>query len=127
MAGAFENEIRDMMANGNKIAAIKRYREETGAGLAEAKAAVESLVAGESLPTPNPIDSAELTAEVVSLLGRGEENQAIKLCREQRRGSLKEARKAVAQIAAQNGIPLSSGIGCLGVILPVAGVVGVFC
>jgi len=32
---------RDLMAAGDKIAAIKAYRERTGAGLAEAKRAVE--------------------------------------------------------------------------------------
>ena len=41
MQSAFEDEIRELLASGNKIAAIKRYREEIGVGLAEAKAAVE--------------------------------------------------------------------------------------
>jgi ribosomal protein L7/L12 len=35
--------IRDAIFRGRKIEAIKRYREETGAGLAEAKKAVEDL------------------------------------------------------------------------------------
>jgi len=34
-------EVRDLLAAGNKIGAIKLYRELTGLGLAEAKAAVE--------------------------------------------------------------------------------------
>ena len=34
-------DIRDMIAAGNKIGAIKAYRQRTGTGLAEAKAAVE--------------------------------------------------------------------------------------
>jgi len=36
-------EVRDLAAAGEKIAAIRRYRELTGVGLAEAKAAVESI------------------------------------------------------------------------------------
>ena len=36
-------EVRDLAAAGEKISAIKLYRELTSAGLAEAKAAVEAL------------------------------------------------------------------------------------
>ena len=35
--------VRPILESGNKILAIKTYREATGAGLAEAKLAVESL------------------------------------------------------------------------------------
>lgn len=38
------DEVRDLMHTGRKIEAIKRYRELTGAGLAEAKQAVEAGV-----------------------------------------------------------------------------------
>ena len=38
----WEKEARDAVARGHKIEAIKIYREHTGVGLAEAKAAVES-------------------------------------------------------------------------------------
>jgi ribosomal protein L7/L12 len=38
------DEVRDLMQTGRKIEAIKRYRELTGAGLAEAKQAVEAGV-----------------------------------------------------------------------------------
>ncbi|MBX3389898.1 MAG: ribosomal protein L7/L12 [Phycisphaeraceae bacterium] len=37
------DEVRELARRGDKIAAIKLYREITGAGLAEAKSAVESL------------------------------------------------------------------------------------
>jgi Ribosomal protein L7/L12 C-terminal domain len=39
-------EAQPLMRDGKKIEAIKRYREITGAGLAEAKAAVEKLQEG---------------------------------------------------------------------------------
>jgi ribosomal protein L7/L12 len=38
-----EAEIQDLVAKGNEVVAIKRYRELTGLGLAKAKAAVERL------------------------------------------------------------------------------------
>lgn len=37
-------EVRELVAQGNKIQAIKAYREHTGLGLKEAKDAVEGLV-----------------------------------------------------------------------------------
>lgn len=46
------NEVAVLLREGNKIAAIKRYRELTGAGLAESKEAVEKLEAG------HPLDAA---------------------------------------------------------------------
>ncbi len=48
----FEDELRSLLAAGQKIAAIKRYREQTGAGLADAKNAVEALERGEEPPPP---------------------------------------------------------------------------
>ena len=44
----FDAELRSLLADGRKINAIKRYREETGAGLTEAKQAVEALERGRS-------------------------------------------------------------------------------
>ena len=38
---ATDPEIQDLLAKGNEIQAIKRYRELTGLGLAEAKEAIE--------------------------------------------------------------------------------------
>ncbi|MBI1904224.1 MAG: hypothetical protein HYS13_24275, partial [Planctomycetia bacterium] len=44
----FEGELRSLLAGGQKIEAIRRYRERTGVGLAEAKDAVEALEGGGS-------------------------------------------------------------------------------
>jgi large subunit ribosomal protein L7/L12 len=38
-----EAEIQDLVAKGNDVVAIKRYRELTGLGLKEAKAAIDRL------------------------------------------------------------------------------------
>jgi ribosomal protein L7/L12 len=43
---ATDPEIQDLLAKGNEIQAIKRYREFTGLGLAEAKEAIERAKAG---------------------------------------------------------------------------------
>jgi ribosomal protein L7/L12 len=43
---AADPEIQDLLAKGNEIQAIKRYRELTGLGLAEAKEAIERAKAG---------------------------------------------------------------------------------
>ena len=117
MHDAFEEEIRRLMESGNKILAIKRYREETGVGLAEAKAAVESLEAGRAFTKPVQPDDPQVTSEIVTLLSHGEKIKAIKLYREQFRVGLKEAKDAIDCIGEQKGIPSSSGYGCLGVVL----------
>jgi ribosomal protein L7/L12 len=117
MENAFENQIRELLASGNKIAAIKRYREETGVGLAEAKAAVESLDVDDSFTERIRLDESGLTDQIVGLLGRGEKLAAVKLYRDQSGCGLKEAKEAVDRIGEQNGIRSSSGTGCLGVVL----------
>ena len=41
--GGYSAAVLDLVRSGNKIGAIKQYREETGVGLREAKDAVERL------------------------------------------------------------------------------------
>ena len=113
----FETQIKELLKLGNKIAAIKMYREKTGDGLAEAKSAVESLEAGGSFTEPVEVNDSDLTTQIVSLLGRGEKIQAVKLYRQRFGVGLKDAKDAVERIGEQNSIPASSGIGCLGVSL----------
>ena len=117
MDQSFEDEVRELAASGNKIEAIKRIREETGAGLAEAKAAVEALVAGETVASSGTTNTSELTDEVIRLLERNEKIAAVKLYREQTGTGLKEAKEAVEAIAEQHGLASASGAGCFGVIL----------
>ena len=47
-----EQQIRELIAKGNKIAAIKLYRETTNVGLKEAKDAVEAMERGEAVNFP---------------------------------------------------------------------------
>jgi ribosomal protein L7/L12 len=39
-------EIQDLLAKGNKVQAVKRYRELTGVGIAEAQRAIDSAQSG---------------------------------------------------------------------------------
>ena len=112
-----EIEIRHLLASGNKIAAIKRFREATGVGLAEAKSAVESMEAGGSFSERHRADNPDLNDQIVGLLGRGDKIEAVKLYRQQTGSGLKEAKDAVERIGEQNGIRSTSGSGCLGVVL----------
>ena len=112
----FEAELWTLLAEGRKIDAIKRYREQTGAGLAEAKQAVEALERGEPPPAGDRADSS-LEAEVLALLEQGRKIKAVKLYREQTGVGLKEAKDAVEAIGADRRIVTPSKSGCLGVVL----------
>jgi len=109
-----EAEIRSLLADGRKIEAVKLYREQTGAGLAEAKEAVEALERDEARGAEGPADS-DLEPEIVSLLEQGRKIEAVKLYREKTGVDLKEAKDAVEAIAAEHHIPGPSG--CLGMVL----------
>src|SRR4051812_32418252 len=101
-------EIQRMLLAGDKIGAIKLYREKSGAGLAEAKSAVEQMQtqlrgfesAELKLPTAAPAASAP-SAAVNEALFAGNKIQAIKLYREQMKVGLAEAKRAVEQIEGQ--------------------------
>jgi LSD1 subclass zinc finger protein len=47
-------QIAELVRSGKKIAAIKIYRETSGVGLADAKAAIDAVAAGGSIPPINP-------------------------------------------------------------------------
>jgi cupin 2 domain-containing protein len=78
---------------------------------------------GGSFTEQVPPDDSDLTQQIVTLLGRGEKIEAVKLYRDSFRVGLQEAKEAVERIGEQNGIPASSGSGCLGIIL--LGIVGI--
>ena len=122
----FEEEIRQLLNSGNKIQAIKTYREKTGAGLAEAKEAVEALAAGDSFDSQAlrenaPADDSDLADEVKELIVQGNPILAVKLVRERTERSLKESKELVDQIGVDSGLASPSGSGCLGVVLLAAG------
>jgi ribosomal protein L7/L12 len=119
----FEDELLSLMLAGKKIEAIKRYRERTGADLAEAKEAVEALERNRRTASQPP--GSTWGQDVVVLLEQGKKIKAIELVREHTGCGLKEAKDAVETIAAERHIVIR-GSGCLGVVLLlVAALVGV--
>ena len=53
-SGTWQQEVRGLLAQGQKIAAIKLVREQTGAGLKDAKDFVEAIEGGQNPPIPMP-------------------------------------------------------------------------
>lgn len=118
-----EREIRDLISQGETILAIKCYREATGAGLADAKSAIEHFArtgsfedAAFSAETVSS-DSPQCAEEVVRLMQLSQKIEAVKFYRDQKGCGLKEAKDAVERIARENGIEDTQGNGCLGIVL----------
>lgn len=100
---AFQSELRSLLAAGEKIEAVKRYRDRTGASLKDAKDAVEAIGRGELRPAFQA--AGEIDAEVVRLLQAGQKIEAIKLYREQTGASLKDAKDAVEAVEQERSLP----------------------
>lgn len=110
---AGDARVVELIHEGKKIEAIKVYRECHGVGLAEAKAAVETLAEG---GTPAAEASPEGDDDVLELMRNQKKIDAIKVYRERYHVGLKEAKDAVEALAAKHGIE-SQGSGCAGVVL----------
>jgi ribosomal protein L7/L12 len=97
------DDIKAEIAAGHKIAAIKLYRDATGAGLAEAKEAVELIEAGKP---PKAVDRPPQPDEpapqrVSAAISAGNLIEAIRLYRTATGVGLKEAKEAVDALAMQ--------------------------
>jgi len=132
--------VRETMRAGNKIDAIKLYREYTGAGLADAKEAVEKIEEGISLEAlvsrfspvassaPIPVSvQPERVKWIQEALFKGDKIEAIKLYRDGTNLGLKESKEAVEKI--EDALRLQSperftgkaGKGCLGLMVIFSG------
>jgi ribosomal protein L7/L12 len=100
-AAGDDADLAALLAQGRKIEAIKLYRERTGVGLAEAKAAVEALQPGQAPPSA-PVPAAP-AATVDDLIRADHKIAAIKLHREQTGLGLREAKDWVEARAEQLG------------------------
>jgi ribosomal protein L7/L12 len=114
-AQSLDSRVLALTREGRKIEAIKLYRDLTGAGLAEAKNAVEALEREGSLPQKRAGSAAD-DGEILELLRDGQKIRAIKLYRDRTGAGLKEAKDAVEALARSNGIPAGSA-GCAGAAL----------
>ncbi len=94
-----EQQIRELIAKGNKIAAIKLYRETTNVGLKEAKDAVEAMERGEAVNFPAQAQVGEpdpfLENRIKRLLSEKKKIEAVKIYREAYNCGLKDAKDAV--------------------------------
>jgi ribosomal protein L7/L12 len=114
--GDFRDEVLSLLKQGQKIGAIKLFRERTGVGLKEAKDAVEAMQRGQMTPSGTPINR-DFENEIISLLEQGQKIGAIKLFRERMRAGLKESKEAVEALAERRGIIISQRAGCFGVVV----------
>lgn len=104
------DEVKRKVLAGDKIGAIKLYRELTGVGLAEAKSAVEQMQTQlrgfESPELSLPRDPAgpaapQSSTAINEAIFAGKKIVAIKLYREQTKAGLAEAKRAVEEIEKQ--------------------------
>jgi len=107
------DEVKRKMLAGDKIGAIKLYRELTGVGLAEAKSAVEQMltqlrgfesseiVLPKSASTPAAPAAPQSGSAINEALFTGKKIVASKLYREQTNAGLAEAKRAVEEIERQ--------------------------
>ena len=97
-----EGQIRELLAAGNKIAAIKLYREATRSSLKDAKDAVEAFVTGSPLNLNAPAQVSEpepfLEGQIKRLLTERKKIEAVRLYREAHHCGLKDAKDAVDAI-----------------------------
>lgn len=107
--------VVELVREDKLLEAIKVYREKTGAGLKEAKQAIELLQAGQERP---PVAASEAASEsaVLDLFRTKGKIAAIKLYRDQRPGcGLKEAKEAVESLARKHGLQEPRG-GCMALV-----------
>ena len=121
---SLDGRVIALVREGRKIEAIKLYRDLTGAGLKEAKDAVEALERGGSLPTRDASSGDD--PDVLELLRAGQKIRAIKLYRDKTGAGLAESKNAIETLARKNGIPAgqsgcSSAVLCLLTILLILG------
>ena len=98
------DSVLDALREGNNIEAIKRLRESTGLGLAEAKGAIDHHLRGNSPAPRNSLQfeslspaasNSALPSAVTDALRRGNKIEAIKLLRAHTGLGLKEAKDAI--------------------------------
>ena len=93
--------VRERLAAGDKLGAIKLYREATGLGLGDSKDYVEQIMTrDERAPSVarGPMDAAT-TGQIGALVAANRLIDAIKLYRERTGVGLKEAKDAVEAMA----------------------------
>lgn len=110
------SEISDLIAQGNKIGAIKLYREVFDTSLTEAKEAIEQLADGKPITQVNVLAEGEvlqprnelLEAQIQQLVQDGKKIEAIKRYRETYHTGLKESKEAIEAYETGGVLPVPS-------------------
>jgi ribosomal protein L7/L12 len=92
-----KEQVYALLADGQKIIAVKLFRQRTGVGIKQAKEAVEAIGRGEPFSIPESVEET-FEQELAGLLDQGQKIEAIKLYRERTGAGLKEAKDAVDAI-----------------------------
>ncbi len=115
------NELAELLKQGQKIEAIKIYRELTGLGLKESKEDMEELEA--AAKGNYDIPNSDWKGQIEELLFQGRKIQAIKLYRKSTGHDLKQSKESVEAMEAslreqQPGkfLPVTRH-GCLGLLV----------
>ena len=100
-----EQQISELIARNQKIAAIKLYHEATGSSLKDAKEAIEAIEMGAAVNFPAPTQMSTLDTSlnnrIQRLLIERKKIEAIRVYREAYNCGLKEAKEAVDAIEMQ--------------------------
>jgi len=88
-----EERIAALVAAGEKIEAIKVYRQEYGTSLTEAKDAIDAIARGEA--SPARASATDGDSDVEALVAQGKWIDALKLYRQKHDVGLAEAKAAV--------------------------------
>jgi ribosomal protein L7/L12 len=99
--------IQNALRAGQKIEAIKLYREKTGLGLAQAKENIEAMMRGDTPAWGTGATSVDTDTLIQNALRAGNKIEAIKLYREKTGLGLKEAKDAIDAMTAGNAPPPS--------------------
>lgn len=111
------DKLADLIKRGEKIGAVKLYRQQTGAGLKEAVDAIEAMQRGTRPPQPRGVEATPTEfPEVVSLIEQGKKIAAIKAYRDKTGAGLANAKAAVEALAVDRGVTFPRG-GCAGAVL----------
>jgi ribosomal protein L7/L12/DNA-binding beta-propeller fold protein YncE len=115
-------EISRLAHQGEKIEAIKLYREVFGVGLKEAKDAVEQIEAGQPVTfvqtVQTPLDADQFTAELQQLISQGDKVEAVKRYHQTYQVGLKQAKEAIDGLETTGRLEIP---GDSAVIYPAAG------
>ena len=100
-----ELQIRELIAQKQKIAAIKLYREATGSSLRDAKETVDAMEMGTvaNFPVSTQMSTPDISLDnrIKRLLSERKKIEAVKVYREAYNCGLKEAKEAVDAIEMQ--------------------------